>query len=657
MKKIITSLITAVLLALSIFALCVNGTENELTIDIISDNKTVLPGEKVSYKIAVNNIKVSEGIAGVYITVHYDTDFFDASSVEAEADPNTNWTVTPFDKQDGTIVFQAMSDYDNSGNIQYPVKNDGVIYFTVKMNVKDQPVENAGDEIYIDTDSQNTYVYKANAAIDFVESIGFGTANIKIKKILSTPADLKFENMVASCTAVENATGYSFQLMRNGSKVGKEIVSTESSYDFSSVINADLGGSYTFTVKALSSNDEYGDSEEASLGSDKAYKHKGKLTSPTIKLQSDKITSVVSYTITDKNPEDAVECYIIRVYEKGKNEYKEFRGITYLEGDIKDYTFEAGKEYEITVIAEPSDTSETGNEASDESKREVIKADGIIGIKITTKPKLEYTEGDVLDLSALKVTLQFAVSPDTKISFKNFSKYNITTSIANGKDILLSMDGTKITVSVGKYTADSGMTLKVEKGKCQHADVRDEHLNPTCGEDGYDREICTFCDEVVSETVIPATGEHTYTEWVWLIEPTPIYNGVRQRECSDCKNTFKEENIPYEEVTTPPTTNPAPDESTSNNGSSSIVETTTPDSTDNGSEKVESSFGKLGKIGKIFLIVLVVIFALIVLLIVIAIWAESRRTRRRRSNARTNQARKTSSQNRTSRQRQQNGKR
>lgn len=41
---------------------------------------------------------------------------------------------------------------------------------------------------------------------------------------------------------------------------------------------------------------------------------------------------------------------------------------------------------------------------------------------------------------------------------------------------------------------------------CSHASTTDDHLDPTCGVDGYDRVVCDVCGEIVDETVLPATG-------------------------------------------------------------------------------------------------------------------------------------------------------
>lgn len=45
--------------------------------------------------------------------------------------------------------------------------------------------------------------------------------------------------------------------------------------------------------------------------------------------------------------------------------------------------------------------------------------------------------------------------------------------------------------------------------ECEHQQTEEKHLDPTCGDTGYDRVVCSDCGYVVSETVISATGDHT----------------------------------------------------------------------------------------------------------------------------------------------------
>jgi hypothetical protein len=195
------------------------------------------------------------------------------------------------------------------------------------------------------------------------------------------------------------------------------------------------------------------------------------------------------------------------------------------------------------------------------------------------------------------------------------------------------MDGRKIVVTLGTLTAAEEIAIVVESGECKHEGATTkEHLDPTCGEAGYDQTVCNLCGAPIIKTEIPATGNHEYSDWEWLFKPTESIDGMRYHKCNICGHD-ETQKMTYDEyqasLTTPPSdTTTLPDETTT------PEETTEPDETD--PAPVGGALGNLGKIGKIFLYVLIAIFGIIVLFIVVAIWAESRRSRRRRSHKRAN---------------------
>jgi hypothetical protein len=67
-------------------------------------------------------------------------------------------------------------------------------------------------------------------------------------------------------------------------------------------------------------------------------------------------------------------------------------------------------------------------------------------IIIRTQPKLTYDEAEPLDLSALTVRLRTDEGPTDDISFADFAKYSITTSIGNGVAMKTAYSGIPITV-------------------------------------------------------------------------------------------------------------------------------------------------------------------------------------------------------------------
>ncbi len=68
-------------------------------------------------------------------------------------------------------------------------------------------------------------------------------------------------------------------------------------------------------------------------------------------------------------------------------------------------------------------------------------------------------------------------------------------------------------------------------------------IEATCIEDGKKIVCCSTCDEVLSETVIPATG-HTEDTPVDTVAATCTTEGTRTISCKDCGILLKEESIP-----------------------------------------------------------------------------------------------------------------
>ena len=68
---------------------------------------------------------------------------------------------------------------------------------------------------------------------------------------------------------------------------------------------------------------------------------------------------------------------------------------------------------------------------------------------------------------------------------------------------------------------------------CEHTDMKSEHFDVTCVEDGYDRTTCTVCG-YVDETTIKAPG-HKNTITITK-EPTCTAQGEETHECEACGN-------------------------------------------------------------------------------------------------------------------------
>jgi len=88
----------------------------------------------------------------------------------------------------------------------------------------------------------------------------------------------------------------------------------------------------------------------------------------------------------------------------------------------------------------------------------------ITDIAIKTQPdKLEYFEGETLNLSGIVVTLTYDDDTTEDVGPAGFAAKGITTSPSQGTPLALAHNGQPVTVSAGEYSADTDK-LTVEKG-------------------------------------------------------------------------------------------------------------------------------------------------------------------------------------------------
>lgn len=627
MKKIIATFI--VLMTVITLALTVHG-ENEAFSVKVSGREYASVGDEVTYTVAIGDVVADKGFRIIFAELSYDTNFFEYVSFTLDETATTvsGWDFEGISHNNGTITLNIL---DNGMFASPEVDNSLVtgksIVYKLKLKVKANDAESG--EIKVNS-------AKGGAFASFTDSGACDSFTVKLMKKLSMPSGLTFNGKNAKWDAVENATGYTVQLYKDGEKLGNAVNCSGTSYNFSTDIEKNLGGAYSFTVTATSTSAEYGDSDTATS---EATSFTGKLLPPEIELEVNKIKGNVTFKITDPNPDDTVSAYIIKVYD-GNEIVKELTS-TGKSGTIEGLTL--GKEFNVTVLANSAsiDNQATGNAHSNESDKEKVKTDGIVGIKVSKKPNLSYTEGDVLDLSAMEITVDFAVASDVKVKRSKFSDYGITVTPKHNSDITLSMNGKKLTVTCGDLTAEAELVLEVKPAQCPHGSTTDEHQDATCGANGFDRTICSLCGETVTETILQATGEHEYGEWVWKSKPTTAIDGVRERRCAKCEGVEIDQ-VTYAEYiamtsadtseTEPPETTPEETETT---------KPTPPETTEK--PKRNNALGGIGDLGKIFLFALIAILVVIVLFIVGAIYIESRQNRRRKSRARTNQAKATQS--------------
>lgn len=69
-------------------------------------------------------------------------------------------------------------------------------------------------------------------------------------------------------------------------------------------------------------------------------------------------------------------------------------------------------------------------------------------------------------------------------------------------------------------------------------------VKATCEKDGYTETSCSRCSQVMSRTVIKATGNHTWGAWSTTRNATCTEGGVRTHTCSECGKTVTENIAP-----------------------------------------------------------------------------------------------------------------
>ena len=342
------------------------------------------------------------------------------------------------------------------------------------------------------------------------------------------PSPVSFDNGVAKWSAVENADSYSVQIYKDGKESGSPVSAKRTEYDFSKKLTS--GGSYCFTVVAVSDKPEYGDSEESAKSA--SYTVKGKLAAPKIVLSPDYENGGLKYQITDTNPDGSVAQYVIEIYS-GKNKLADYEAAGKAGNLPCDTHIKAGTAYTAKVSAVAENDKLYSDSDSSAASAAAKAAAKIKNITIKTLPKLSYVDGEKLDLSALVVTVNYE-SGHEDVKFADFEEFGLETSIANGKKLSVSDTGKTIVISFAdKFTATT-TALTVTTNECTHEKTHMEQKAPSCGEDGWERTICDKCNAVIAEKVLPATGEHQYGDWEIKAEPTAELKGVKERICSVC---------------------------------------------------------------------------------------------------------------------------
>jgi cbb3-type cytochrome oxidase subunit 3 len=204
----------------------------------------------------------------------------------------------------------------------------------------------------------------------------------------------------------------------------------------------------------------------------------------------------------------------------------------------------------------------------------------------------------------------------------------LTASMENGKELTMGDNGQAITVFYGVSISATSPNLTVQSGTCEHKNTTVDRKEPTCGVEGHEKITCKDCGVTVSDTVLNATGKHTYGEWTIMSQPQVNIKGYQERTCSSCLHRDVQE-IPAL----------SPDDTTTNNNGGATPSVTDdpedpedPDETgddDDGNDGDDDVGSNMSDLSRVFLTIVIIIFSLAVLLIVGGYWMSSRRNKAR----------------------------
>lgn len=142
--------------------------------------------------------------------------------------------------------------------------------------------------------------------------------------------------------------------------------------------------------------------------------------------------------------------------------------------------------------------------------------DGVITVYVENTKAIE-------NISENGVIFNLIFKPVTNVD----AEYVLETTVTD--DSTINADGEEV-----KFLGENGvLTVKAHEHNFETV-----VLDPTCTEDGYNREVCTICDTIKSEVVLPALG-HTESEPV-VKAATCTEDGYSRIVCSVCGKYLRE---------------------------------------------------------------------------------------------------------------------
>jgi len=160
----------------------------------------------------------------------------------------------------------------------------------------------------------------------------------------------------------------------------------------------------------------------------------------------------------------------------------------------------------VTIRAVIQDGTAQGKEYTQDFEIVFSVPKVITNIAIKTQPaKLEYFEGETLDLSGIAVTLTFDDSSTEDIGLAQFNAKGITASPAHGTALALAHNGLPVTITAGSHTANTN-NLKVSE-RTTTVPVTGVSLNKTS------MSLLVGGNETLTATITPTNATNKSVTW------------------------------------------------------------------------------------------------------------------------------------------------
>ena len=208
-------------------------------------------------------------------------------------------------------------------------------------------------------------------------------------------------------------------------------------------------------------------------------------------------------------------------------------------------------------------------------KAKEFDPENVKSITVNTQPKLEYTEGEKLDLTGLVVTLTDNQGLTKDVAFSDFVKYNITTTPSNDTALTLTDNAKKVKLTKGNLTAETEALTVLEKVVGPKDPTKPDGKNPDenkywtvkfesadTSKGAVAAESAFYILKTVEKTLadlkdsapaVTAIGNNKFDGWDPVLDTNTAIDQDRTIKAQFSAKEFDKNNITKIEVIAPPT--------------------------------------------------------------------------------------------------------